>query len=60
MASSSPGSDRPVLFRSTKRLTITVAHSTLEALVQRSSDEGRSLSNLAAYLLESSLEQRFP
>ena len=44
-------------FRSSQRLTITVAHSTLEALVARSSDEGRSISNLAAYLLESSLEQ---
>ncbi|MFM8259976.1 MAG: ribbon-helix-helix domain-containing protein [Vulcanococcus sp.] len=46
-------------FRSSKRLSITVAQSTLEALAQRSSEEGRSLSNLAAYLLESSLEQRF-
>lgn len=43
-------------FRSSQRLTITVAQATLEALVDRSSSEGRSLSNLAAYLLESSLE----
>ena len=43
-------------FRSSQRLTITVAQATLEALVDRSSCEGRSLSNLAAYLLESSLE----
>lgn len=54
-----PGSAQPVPFRSSKRLSITVAQSTLEALAQRSSEEGRSLSNLAAYLLESSLEQRF-
>jgi len=45
-------------FRSSQRLTITVAQSTLEALVARSSSEGRSISNLAAYLLESSLDQR--
>ncbi len=45
-------------FRSSQRLTITVAHSTLEALVERSGREGRSISNLAAYLLESSLERR--
>lgn len=45
-------------FRSSQRLTITVAHSTLEALVERSGLEGRSISNLAAYLLESSLERR--
>ena len=45
-------------FRSSQRLTITVAHATLEALVERSNHEGRSLSNLAAYLLESSLDRR--
>lgn len=43
-------------FRSSQRLTITVAQATLEALVDRSRCEGRSLSNLAAYLLESSLD----
>ena len=45
-------------FRSSRRLTITVAQSTLEALVEHSGREGRSISNLAAYLLESSLERR--
>jgi hypothetical protein len=45
-------------FRSSQRITITVPCSTLEALVKRSSLEGRSVSNLAAYLLESSLEPR--
>jgi hypothetical protein len=44
-------------FRSSQRLTITVAHATLDALVDRSNREGRSLSNLAAYLLESSLDR---
>ena len=43
-------------FRTSQRLTITVAHATLDALVERSNLEGRSLSNLAAYLLESSLD----
>jgi hypothetical protein len=47
----------PGRFRSSQRLTITVAYSTLDALVERSSSEGRSLSNLAAYLLESSLDR---
>lgn len=45
-------------FRTSQRLTITVADSTLKALVERSGREGRSISNLAAFLLESSLERR--
>jgi hypothetical protein len=48
----------PSSFRTSQRLTITVAHATLDALVERSNREGRSLSNLAAYLLESSLDRR--
>ena len=48
----------PNSFRSSPRLTITVAYSTLNALIERSDREGRSLSNLAAYLLESSLDRR--
>jgi hypothetical protein len=44
-----PGFRRPV------RVTITVPHHTHEALLTRSDIEGRSLSNLAAYLLESAL-----
>lgn len=47
-----------ISFRSSQRLTITVPQTTLEALVERSGREGRSISNLAAYLLESSLERR--
>ena len=47
-------------FRAPKRLTITVPHVLMEALIQRSSAEGRSLSNLAAYLLELSLNERPP
>ncbi|WP_256463435.1 ribbon-helix-helix domain-containing protein [Synechococcus sp. W4D4] len=41
--------------RSSQRLSITLPHFLFEALVRRSDAEGRSLSNLAAYLLESSL-----
>jgi hypothetical protein len=57
----SPAANRsPHAFRSSQRLTITLAQSTLEALIQRSTLEGRSVSNLAAYLLESSIETQRP
>jgi hypothetical protein len=39
-----------------KRITITVNHSLYSKLVERSSSEGRSISNLASYLLERELE----
>ena len=42
--------------RSPKRLTITLPYSTFERIVSRSNQEGRSLSNLAAYLLERGVE----
>ena len=42
-------------FRAPKRITITVPFSTHEKLLMRSDEQGRSLSNLAAYLLELSL-----
>lgn len=58
MALSYPGAGQPLSLRSSKRLSITVPHSTLQALLERSLQEGRSMSNLASYLLESSLEQR--
>ena len=58
MAALNPGSGDAFAFRSSKRLTITVPQLIFEDLVSRSSREGRSLSNLAAFLLESSLEQR--
>jgi hypothetical protein len=47
-------SDAP-LFRVPRRVTITLPHSTYSHLVERSDVEGRSMSNLAAYLLEASL-----
>jgi hypothetical protein len=37
------------------RVTITIPHNAYQCLVERSNQQGRSLSNLAAYLLESSL-----
>jgi CopG-like RHH_1 or ribbon-helix-helix domain, RHH_5 len=42
-------------FRKPVRITITVSHSTHLALADRSDEEGRSLSNLAAYILENAL-----
>jgi hypothetical protein len=38
--------------KSTKRITITIPFSTFAYLTKRSAEEGRSLSNLAAYILE--------
>lgn len=45
-------------FLTSRRVTITVPHAIFEALEDRSRSEGRSLSNLAAYLLEFQLDQR--
>ena len=43
-------------FSSPQRITITVPAMTLKKLLKRSLVEGRSLSNLAAFLLEQSLD----
>jgi hypothetical protein len=43
-------------FTSPQRITITVPAMTLKKLLKRSLVEGRSLSNLAAFLLEQTLE----
>jgi hypothetical protein len=48
--------DLKVSFRKPVRITITVPHSTHLALADRSDEEGRSLSNLAAYILENALK----
>jgi hypothetical protein len=37
------------------RVTITIPYNAYQSLVERSNQQGRSLSNLAAYLLETSL-----
>jgi len=42
-------------FRTPRRLTITIPYGTYEQLLDRSDEQGRSLSNLAAYLHESAL-----
>jgi hypothetical protein len=49
------GSDNGTIFLSPQRITITVPAMTLKKLIKRSLAEGRSLSNLAAFLLEQSL-----
>ena len=46
------------LQRKPQRLTITVPAATFELLADRAALEGRSLSNLAAYLLETALTAR--
>jgi hypothetical protein len=43
------------IFLSPKRITITVSAMTAKKLWKRSSEEGRSLSNLAAFLLEQAM-----
>lgn len=45
-----------IFFRTPKRITITVPFGAYQKLLERSNEEGRSLSNLAAFLLETSLE----
>lgn len=45
-----------IAFRKPVRITITVSHHTHLALTERCDQEGRSLSNLAAYMLENSLK----
>jgi len=47
--------NQPTTVRSSQRITITLPTKIFEALAQRSQQEGRSLSNLAAFLLESCL-----
>jgi hypothetical protein len=43
------------LFRKPRRISVTLPDSTALLLEQRSQDEGRSISNLAAFLLERGL-----
>ena len=43
-------------FRAPKRLSVTLPHATYEQLVQKSGWEGRSISNLAAFLLENAIK----
>jgi hypothetical protein len=48
---------RTFAFRKPVRITITIPRSTFEQLQNRSDQEGRSMSNLSAYLLEGALSQ---
>jgi hypothetical protein len=50
------GNNRQVPLVSPQRITTTVPAITLRKLLKRSVSEGRSVSNLTAYLLEQSLE----
>jgi hypothetical protein len=45
----------PHPFKSPQRITITIPNHAYEHLMKRSNEEGRSLSNLAAYLLETAI-----
>lgn len=61
MSRATPASTTPMTsilaaaLRSPKRVTITLPYLTYEQLLNRSDLEGRSLSNLASYLLETAL-----
>ena len=44
--------------RRPRRINVTVSETLLEGLQRSADDEGRSLSNLCAHLLESGLERR--
>lgn len=46
-----------VLQRQPRRISITLSHHVHEALLHRSEEEGRSVSNLCAFLLEDALRQ---
>lgn len=47
-----------LVLMSPKRISITVPHNTYERLLKRSDYEGRSLSNLAAFLLEEAIDKQ--
>jgi len=47
-------------FRSPKRISITVSHGVYERLMDRSDVEGRSLSNLASFILELGVSNQPP
>ena len=50
------GKEAGSIFLSPKRITVTVSAMTVKKLWKRSLEEGRSLSNLAAFLLEQATE----
>ena len=48
---------KPSAFRTPRRITITIPNGVYDALVNRSTEEGRSLGNLAAFLIEKNLDE---
>ena len=48
------------VFRKPRRLTITVSQHVMERLQHSSDQQGRSLSNYAAFLLETALQRNSP
>lgn len=61
LATSRQSAAAPIIrpaFRSPRRVTITLPFATYQDLQERADGEGRSLSNLAAFLLESRLQER--
>lgn len=50
----------PLLFRKPRRITVTVPDQIYRSLLERSSREGRSISNLAAFLLERAVTETQP
>ncbi len=51
-------SSQPAVNRSPQRITITISMRTYEKLVSQSNLEGRSMSSLAAYIIESTLDKK--
>jgi hypothetical protein len=49
------GEETSSVFLSSKRLSVTLPDSVMKKLLKKSLEEGRSLSNLAAFLVEQSL-----
>jgi len=60
MAQPLPRNDYPAANRRPRRLCVTVADHVYRAIEERSTLEGRSLSNLAAYLLEAGMAAGAP
>jgi predicted DNA-binding protein len=50
----------PYAKRTSQRLTITLPWNVHQRTIALSNDQGRSLSNLAAYLIERALDEFFP
>lgn len=58
LAGITPAQAASTVFRSPQRITITLPYSIYRKLLERSDQEGRSLSNLSAFLLESALSDQ--